>query len=62
MTAKQAIKARRRVAEDIIARLLASGGVWNGDGSLVDEYYQNIILPELTPEDRLLLFEFAEGK
>ena len=55
-------KKRRRVAEDIITRLLASGRVWNGDGSLVDEYYKNVILPELTPEDRLLLFEFAEGK
>ncbi|GHU97247.1 hypothetical protein FACS189483_02640 [Spirochaetia bacterium] len=55
-------KKRRRVAEDIITRLLAAGRVWNGDGSLKDEYYQNIILPPLTPEDRLLLFEFAEGK
>ncbi|GHV16152.1 hypothetical protein FACS189493_1480 [Spirochaetia bacterium] len=55
-------KARRRVAEDIIVRLLVAGRVWNGDGSLVDEYYQNIILPPLTPEDRLQLFEFAEGR
>ncbi|GHU86336.1 hypothetical protein FACS189473_5570 [Spirochaetia bacterium] len=55
-------KARRWLAEDIIVRLLASGGVWNGDGTLKDEYYQNIILPPLTPEERLQLFEFAEGR
>jgi hypothetical protein len=55
-------KKRRAVAEDIIIRLLSAGRVWNEDGSLVEEYYKNVILPELTPEDRLALFEFAEGR
>jgi hypothetical protein len=54
------MKAKKELfIEDLASRILPA---YDESGLTVDEYYQNIILPDLTPEQFQFLKELAAGK